>query len=520
MALTFVIENRANLPDGGPMDFTIHGKRGADIGRDLHLDWSLPDPSRVVSSKHCEVRYREGGYWLTDVSTNGTFLNGSTFRMQGPHRLRSGDRLEIGQYIINVLIDGEEGQEMMPPPPPLTHGDPWSSFKSEAPPQVVSSPPPPPDPNAMSTGDTMDWYADIPAPDLPAKLPQTDETWMRALMTGPKPGNGAANVPIPPPMPPPIAAAPPPVPVAPPPLPPVTDFPPPLAGWGEPQPPAPMPATLQGPRPTTLPPEMMQAMGLAPMPAAPPPPPPPPLPQSAAPPPPPPPPVRAAPSPPPPPAPRAELQPFERAARHSGSVGATEISGDQFIELIARGAGVSSDVFRQIPAERIAEMIGAMLTASIDDLRGMLQMRAQAKGMVRSSDQTTIQAFENNPLKFTPTAEEALRKMLGPNNRSYLPAVEAIQQAFSDLKAHQMNTYGAMQQALKMVVDDLDPAAIERAAGADGNLGGLLTNKKAKLWETYVTRWKAKTARHDNGFVDVFLIYFSESYDAQNRRLK
>ena len=85
MALTFAIENRANLPDGGPLDISVAGRRGIDIGRDQHLDWSLPDPTRVVSSKHCEVRYREGAYWLTDVSTNGTFLNGSPHRMQGPH---------------------------------------------------------------------------------------------------------------------------------------------------------------------------------------------------------------------------------------------------------------------------------------------------------------------------------------------------------------------------------------------------------------------------------------------------
>ena len=38
-----------------------------------HLDWTLPDPTRFISGKHCEVRYRDGGYWLHDVSTNGTF---------------------------------------------------------------------------------------------------------------------------------------------------------------------------------------------------------------------------------------------------------------------------------------------------------------------------------------------------------------------------------------------------------------------------------------------------------------
>ena len=91
---------RDQLPDGGPLSITVTGKRNIDIGRDSHLDWTLPDPTRFISSKHCEVRYRDGGYWLHDVSTNGTFLNGGDHRMQAPHRLRTGDRFTIGHYII------------------------------------------------------------------------------------------------------------------------------------------------------------------------------------------------------------------------------------------------------------------------------------------------------------------------------------------------------------------------------------------------------------------------------------
>ncbi|MBL8587049.1 MAG: FHA domain-containing protein, partial [Methylobacteriaceae bacterium] len=108
MPLTLTIENMDTLPDGGPMSVTVRGQRGIDIGREAHLDWTLPDPSRFISGKHCEVRWREGGFWLHDVSTNGTYLNGSDRRMAEPHRLRNGDRLTIGHYIIAVAVDGEE----------------------------------------------------------------------------------------------------------------------------------------------------------------------------------------------------------------------------------------------------------------------------------------------------------------------------------------------------------------------------------------------------------------------------
>ena len=109
MALRFSLENEQTLPDGGPVSFVVSGKRSVDIGRDRHLDWTLPDPTRLISGKHCEVHYRDGGYWLHDVSTNGTFLNGSHQRMGEPHRLRNGDHIVIGHYVVNVALDADEG---------------------------------------------------------------------------------------------------------------------------------------------------------------------------------------------------------------------------------------------------------------------------------------------------------------------------------------------------------------------------------------------------------------------------
>src|SRR3954454_20547216 len=109
MVLRFNIENESNLPDGGPVSFTVTGRRSVDIGRDRHLDWTLPDPARTISGKHCEVHFRDGGYWLHDVSTNGTFLNGADQRLRGPHRLRDGDRVVFGHYIIGVALDSDDG---------------------------------------------------------------------------------------------------------------------------------------------------------------------------------------------------------------------------------------------------------------------------------------------------------------------------------------------------------------------------------------------------------------------------
>lgn len=163
MALTLTIENETSLPDGGPLSVSVSGKRGLDMGRDTHLDWTLPDPTRYISGKHCEIRYKDGGYWLYDVSTNGTFLYGSEGRLKGPHRLRNGDRLIIGHYIIAVTVTGEEAATVPAREArAASYDDLWNPIEEAAPAvdrSQVQSPREAPRPVGP---DFLDWAADCP----------------------------------------------------------------------------------------------------------------------------------------------------------------------------------------------------------------------------------------------------------------------------------------------------------------------------------------------------------------------
>ena len=97
MTLTLKIENYDRLENGGPATITLE-RRGASVGRREAMDWVLPDPQRHISGHHFDVTYADGAYWLTDLSTNGTFLQGQRYRLEGPHRLSHGDRLVVGHY--------------------------------------------------------------------------------------------------------------------------------------------------------------------------------------------------------------------------------------------------------------------------------------------------------------------------------------------------------------------------------------------------------------------------------------
>src|ERR1051325_4328471 len=69
------------------------------IGRDERADWTLPDPARLVSARHCVIVNEGQGFMLHDCSTNGTFLNGGTARLSGPHAIVEGDHITIGPYV-------------------------------------------------------------------------------------------------------------------------------------------------------------------------------------------------------------------------------------------------------------------------------------------------------------------------------------------------------------------------------------------------------------------------------------
>ncbi len=92
------------LGEDGSRIFGIHG---GSIGRAGDNDWVLPDPDRYISGHHARVEYRGGQYWLMDTSSNGTYLNDLSVPISegGPHALKDGDRLRLGDYELAVDLD-------------------------------------------------------------------------------------------------------------------------------------------------------------------------------------------------------------------------------------------------------------------------------------------------------------------------------------------------------------------------------------------------------------------------------
>jgi type VI secretion system protein ImpI len=189
-----------------------------------------------------------------------------------------------------------------------------------------------------------------------------------------------------------------------------------------------------------------------------------------------------------------------------------------FVQALAHGARLPTDVLGRQPPDHLAEQIGSLLLLIAENMRQLLQARVHAKRLARSAQHTQIEALHNNPLKFSVSAEEALRNMFGPPTRGYLDAHGSFEQGFEDLKTHQITTYTAMQQAINLLVADLDPRTIEAATEADRGVAALVVSRKARLWDAYAARWQALAGRHDGGMLDVFMRYFAECYDRGEKK--
>ena len=109
-----------------------------------------------------------------------------------------------------------------------------------------------------------------------------------------------------------------------------------------------------------------------------------------------------------------------------------------------------------------------------------------------SGEFTSLSPTANNPLKICGSAHEALALLLSDGARGYLPAAQAIEQAFKALQDHQKRSLEQSQQVLAQLEQQLSPTEIEKHVPA--KIGGLLgsqNTRKAALWDEYCARHEA-----------------------------
>ena len=129
---------------------------------------------------------------------------------------------------------------------------------------------------------------------------------------------------------------------------------------------------------------------------------------------------------------------------------------------------------------------------------------------------TQLRSRENNPLKFSPDVDAALSHLLGPAERGFLPPLQAVQEAFDDLRAHQVALLAGMRAALDSVMARFDPAALEQRMAPAGAWASLIpAQRKAQLWTEYSQQFAQIVGEVEGDFDALLGRAFLKAYQAQ-----
>jgi predicted component of type VI protein secretion system len=185
---------------------------------------------------------------------------------------------------------------------------------------------------------------------------------------------------------------------------------------------------------------------------------------------------------------------------------------------LKRGLGLANGVGPAIGAEQ-AERIGALLRAMTAGTLELLTARMVAKRELGAAA-TQVRTRENNPLKFSPDVDAALAHLLGPAERGFLDPEVAVEEAFDDLRAHQVALLAGMRAALDSVMSRFDPVALEKRLAPGGALENLIpANRRARLWSNYSGEYARIVAEIEDDFDALLGRAFLKAYQAQLQAL-
>ena len=200
------------------------------------------------------------------------------------------------------------------------------------------------------------------------------------------------------------------------------------------------------------------------------------------------------------------------------------VDGVQALAVLAQALELEpGDLDGAHPIETI-RIVGELLNLTVSGLFQMLEMRAQLKNELRIEDRTMIATRENNPLKHTDSAHDALRYLVDVRqhgNKLFLQPTKAVSDAVADICAHEMavmaGTRAALLAALKMFAPDAVEKRIKKSGALDSVMPAL---HKAKLWESFLAMYGELEKEAEDHFDRLLNQEFARAYAEQGKKLR
>jgi type VI secretion system FHA domain protein len=429
---------------------------GGTIGRLPDNDWVLPDP--YVSSRHARIRFQNGTFLIEDTSTNGVFINSPDNRLtRGQlYTLKSGDRIFIEPYEIKASIT--TGTIMSADT--LGIDDPFGQLS--------------PAPLPASAGEIVPSHEELHGGDVdplsllgfveqksPTSMPKAADLASKSVLSDHyKPPMVPVDLPV--------------ADVAPSPSLIPDDYDP-LSSTGGHSP------ASKSSRPADPSPGVQSPRGSEP-------------------------PVAASPRPQPS---RSAPTPEPRAAK----VDAAPPDIEGALAAVLAGAGLEGAVVTQ----DLARQFGDILRIVVSGVMDVLQARQRIKDEFRMRI-TTFKPRQNNPLKFSANVEDALHNLLVKRNPAYLGPVDAFEDAFDDIRNHQMAMLAGMRVAFDAMLAEFNPDRLQTEFDRLGK--GSLVPGKLRYWDLYRDKFSDMVSDADTSFRELFGQEFAKAYEEQLERLK
>ncbi|MCM2252316.1 MAG: type VI secretion system-associated FHA domain protein TagH [Ramlibacter sp.] len=195
-------------------------------------------------------------------------------------------------------------------------------------------------------------------------------------------------------------------------------------------------------------------------------------------------------------------------------------SADALARAFLTGARLPPAALPHGLTPEVMALIGALLRSATAGAIDMLAVRANIKREVQASV-TIISTEANNPLKFLPNAEAVLLQFLGRAMPGFMRPDEAMDDAFNDLRAHELGVIAGTRAALDEVLAKFDPAILgERLIRGSLLEKALPAMRKTRLWDLYLERYAQLRREVEDDFQSVFGKAFVAAYESETARMK
>jgi predicted component of type VI protein secretion system len=188
---------------------------------------------------------------------------------------------------------------------------------------------------------------------------------------------------------------------------------------------------------------------------------------------------------------------------------ATAADASQELAALFAAAGLDGIAITPSVAANFQAIVGVVVGGLMDVLRARDEVKREFHLHF-----TGFQAHENNPLKFSVNAEDALHNLLTKRNVAYLNPLEAFDQAFEDVRAHQTAMLAGLRAAFHSMLSEFDPARLEqrfeRYVQPDSTAADAA---KQRYWSLYHDHFQDLAGDPDASFRRLFGDAFAKAYD-------